>query len=117
MIPNSSVKHFKAKILPEILTYSKHYPKKSTEIKPSQQAQSYFLKHSLPLINEHLTYQDEELALSLLNIVDTFKCQDDSETLSEAAFHVDMQIKYNINPSEQAAKNFESVQVYKQYRF
>ena len=64
------------------------------------------MTHSVPLINEHLTYKDEELALSLLNIIDTFKGQEDSEILSEAAFQVDMTIKYNLNPSEQVSKTF-----------
>jgi hypothetical protein len=77
---------------------------------------------SLPLINEHCTYQDEELALCLMDAVDNFKnddgeySEDDEEyqppprrggagrtreqewrrELSEAAFQVDDNISYNI---------------------
>ena len=68
LLPNSSIKQFKTKILPELLLYGKLYPKGSTNMQV--QTQVYFITKSISLINDHLTYMDEELALSLLNIVD-----------------------------------------------
>lgn len=88
------------------------------------QSQVYFIRNSLALINEHCTYQDEELALCLMDVVDNFKnedleCSDDEEDadlsakngpariaknkekawkreVSEAAFYVDDRMSYNI---------------------
>ena len=73
--------------------------------------QIYFIRNSIGLINEHLTFQDEELALSLITIIDKFKnieneylatySQVDLENrniycdisdISEAAFAVDERI-------------------------
>lgn len=40
------------------------------------------------MINDHLTYQDEELAMSLMNSIDTLKNNDDLQ-ISDSSFAVD----------------------------
>ena len=63
--------------------------------------QVFFLIETVPMLNEHLTYQDEEMGLSLITIVDQFKSIEDDSfkgaiELSDAAFSVDEKISYNI---------------------
>lgn len=56
---------------------------------------THFIKHSAILINDHLAYQDEELAMHLFNMMDVFKSSG-IDSVSDAAFEADMKIKYNI---------------------
>lgn len=80
--------------------------------------QIYFIRNSIPLINDHLTFQDEELALNLISIIDKFKNieneysglnldqkkQADISEISEAAFAVDDKIAYNLSGNINQAK-------------
>mmetsp|Transcript_16750 Transcript_16750/g.28451 ORF Transcript_16750/g.28451 Transcript_16750/m.28451 type:complete len:735 (+) Transcript_16750:1120-3324(+) len=63
--------------------------------------QAYFLTHTVRALNHHLTSQDEELALSLITIIDQFKSLDEDACpgalqLSDAAFAVDERISFNV---------------------
>jgi hypothetical protein len=53
-----------------------------------KKTQLYFLENSVSVINDHLTYQDEELAIQLINLVDLMKQHDDLD-ISDTAFGVD----------------------------
>ena len=73
----------------------------------------YFIQNCIPMINEHLTYMDEELALSLINIVDAFKNIEESDDkqndkqildISETAFAIDDRISFNLTGSMSAMK-------------
>jgi septum formation inhibitor MinC len=73
------------------------------------QTQVFFLTHTLPLLNDHLTYQDEELTLSLITIIDQFKnIEEDSykgaAEVSDAAFAIDEQISFNLPDASQKKK-------------
>lgn len=54
---------------------------KYSEINPESNLQPntqiYFIEKTIPVINDHLTYQDEELALNLINIIDNLKNLDE----------------------------------------
>ena len=63
----------------------------------------YFINNCVALINDHLTFQDEELALNLLHLMDEFKASDD-EKISEAAFFSDTRVKYNIGVTTEKNK-------------
>ena len=65
------------------------------ESKLQKATQIYFLQNSIEMINDHLTYQDEELALNLMNSLDILKNCDDQQ-VSDAAFEVDDRMKFNI---------------------
>ena len=89
LIPHFSAKFFKPQILGDML---KHL---DPESKLQKATQIYFLQHSIEMINDHLTYQDEELALNLMNSLDILKNCDDQQ-VSDAAFEVDDRMKFNI---------------------
>ena len=58
-------------------------------------AKQYFISHTPVLINNHLTYQDEDFALQILNLMDALKVSNDY-TICDSAFEADKGIKYNI---------------------
>jgi hypothetical protein len=69
----------------------------------------FFLRETLPIMNEQLTYQDEELTLSLISIIDEFKAIEEdafpgAEQLCETAFAVDEKISFNLSYSQQQKK-------------
>jgi hypothetical protein len=45
-------------------------------------------------MNDHLTYQDEDLAIQLINLVDFMK-QHDDVLISDTAFAVDERLQFN----------------------
>ena len=45
-------------------------------------------------MNDHLTYQDEDLAISLINLVDLMKQSDDIK-ISDSAFALDERTHFN----------------------
>ena len=45
-------------------------------------------------MNDHLTYQDEELAIKLIDMVDLLKQNDDIQ-ISDTAFAVDERVSFN----------------------
>jgi len=104
VMPGLGLKFFKQQLLPDLmkhcqkLTYGNpastesaqasrgsendHINQKYRSSSPSLahnlrfQSQIYFINNSIFLINEHCTYQDEELALSLMDIIDNLKDED-----------------------------------------
>lgn len=92
VITNSSIKSFKSNHLADFM---KHANLNELKENLQQKAMEYFIVNSVPLINDNLTYQDEDLALKLLNFMDSVKFGD-VESLSEKAMKVDKSIKYNI---------------------
>lgn len=61
-------------------------------------SQIYFIENSISLINDQLTHQDEDLAMSLMNHIDFFKGLEDEKfhAICDAAFAKDLKISYNI---------------------
>ena len=53
------------------------------------------------MINEHLTFGDQELALSLINVIDSFKSLEveGMQEVSDAAFDIDNKISFIITGS------------------
>ena len=91
LIPHFSAKFFKCQIVPDLL---KHQDASSPDCNLTKTTQLYFLENSIGIINEHLTYQDEDLAISLINLVDLMKQNDDIK-ISDTAFAVDDRTSFN----------------------
>ena len=94
-----TVKYVKQNLLNDLMKYSAQIIEEESNLQPTTQI--YFVLHTIPVINDHLTYQDEELALNLINIIDTLKNLDEdagpkSTLISDAAFSVDESISFNI---------------------
>jgi len=115
ILPNCSVKFFKNNYLPDLLRHSQSLASGS-DTNLQVKTQAFFISHSIELINEHLTYQDEDLALSLMNMIDVFKCSE-FEEISEAAFDVDNRIKYNIGKADDMkTKRYQRIEIIKHQR-
>lgn len=98
-----SVKSFKNMLLADLLKYAKPIDK-STNLQII--AQIYFIENSITLINDHLTHQDEDLALQLMDCIDSFKGLEDEKfhEISDAAFAQDLEISYNVAINLDGAK-------------
>jgi len=107
IMPHFTIKFFKQHFLEDMLQHACHhfnvdeylqkaYPQPKAKNKDKQHleekqeaeerranlqvaTQIYFLEHCVPMMNDHLTFQDEELALTLINLVDSFKNIEDSD--------------------------------------
>lgn len=60
IIPENSVKMLKATILDDLMAFGQ--PIENTP-NLTESAQIYFLRHLIGTVNNHLTFQDEDLAL------------------------------------------------------
>ena len=70
IIPYQNVQMLKSTILFDLLKYSDAI---DSESDLTEAAQIYFLRNSIKSINNHLTFQDEDLALQLIGIIDRYK--------------------------------------------
>lgn len=140
------IKFFKQKLLPDLLKHgqevlSDEKANYGDRIVPHPDAQLYFLKTSVQLINEHCCFQDDDLAFQLMSMVESFKsietilapqCEigdrDSSyeklkknrlkqkcSEIADMAFSVDDHISYNImqNLSSAKKKNLQRIEMLK----
>lgn len=109
LLPNCTAKFFKQNYLSDLMSHKES--SSQSNLRPATQA--YFIRHSIKLINDHLTFQDEDLCLQILSIIDTAKLSD-NDLISEAAFDADMNIKYNIGKlSDDKIKQFQRLDMIK----
>lgn len=100
IIPENNVKMLKATILDDVMAFGQPLEETSNL---SEKAQIYFLKHMIGTVNNHLTFQDEDLALQLIGIIDQYKNQE-NEQICEAAFSVDETVSFNVSISTSKRK-------------
>ena len=70
LIPTQPVKFVKQKLLGDLM---KHTTLGDPESNISVKAQLYFLANSVSLINQHLTNNDQDFVLLLIQNIDSFK--------------------------------------------
>lgn len=106
------MKYVKQNLLNDLMKHSVQISEEDSNLQPTTQI--FFVENTIPVINDHLTYQDEELALNLINIIDTLKNLDEdsgpkSIFISDAAFSVDENISFYItsNLSSKKKKAFQ----------
>lgn len=95
----------KSTILFDLMSYSEPI---DSESDLTEAAQIYFLRNSIKQINNHLTFQDEDLALQLIGIIDRYKNQE-NERICEAAFSVDDTVSFNVNLSAAKRKAWQKM--------
>ena len=98
LIPTQPVKFVKQKLLGDLM---RHTALCDPESNITVKAQLYFLANSVSLINQHLTNNDQDFVLLLIQNIDSFKNQDQNEQLSEAAFRCDDKNKFKVNLTKQ----------------
>lgn len=68
------------------------------------------------IMNDNLTYQDEDLAITLINLVDLMK-QSDDITISDTAFALDDKLSFNYGQiSSMKKKSFQRLEMIKLQR-